>query len=183
MAASTLGKKPFKEPPTAATLFTSTGKITCCYCQEEHPSNSSGVVVQPQARKQVLQHSGRRFVCLRRGHISRDCSSRKKCSKCSGRHHISICMKGNNPTAPQGGPDRSNSSDVHTRPTPSDSPAVPRSGLNAEAPAFQAPDHRSTSLCVNSHRSILLQTAQTQAFNPLLPHLSQEVRIILDSGS
>ncbi len=142
-------------------------------------------MVQPQARKQVLQRSGRCFICLRRGHISRECNSRKKFSKCSGRHHISICTKGNN-SAPQGGSDQtrtSNSSTIQTRSPPFDPPAAPRSGLNTDASTFQTQEHRSTSLYVNSHRSILLQTAQAQAFNPLSPHLSQGVRIILDSGS
>ena len=34
------------------------------------------------------------FVCLRRGHISRECKSPKRCVKCNGWHHVSICSQG-----------------------------------------------------------------------------------------
>ena len=64
-------KKTNKEPTTAAALSTGGGSgPTCSYCQQDHTSNSCGVIIQPQARKQVLQKAGRSFVCLRRGHIS-----------------------------------------------------------------------------------------------------------------
>ena len=185
VAGSTPAKKPTKETHTAAALFTSTNKITCSYCRQDHSSNSCGFVAQPQARREVLQRSGRCFVCLRRGHLSRDCGSRNKCFKCSGRHHVSICMKGDNPTS-TGGSDQTgtgNTPAVQTRPPPSDMPAAPRSGLNAAAPTFQGQGQRSTSLYVNSHRSILLQTAQAQAFNPKSPRRSLGVRILFDSGS
>lgn len=141
-------------------------------------------MVQPQDRKQVLQKSGRCFICLRRGHISHECTSHKKCYKCSGRHHFSICTKGNKTPPSQNGSRQTKteiSSDTQT--IQSDPPAAFRSKLNAGAPAFQTQEHRSTSLWVNSSRSILLQTAQALVFNPSSPHLSQQVRIVLDSGS
>ena len=75
-------KKNSKEPATAAALLAggSGNKITCSYYQQDHTSNSCGVVAQPHARKQVLQKTGRCFVCLRRGHISRECTSHGRCS-------------------------------------------------------------------------------------------------------
>ena len=83
-------RKP-KEPSTAATLLTGHGSgPTCTYCQQAHPSTSCGVVTQLQARRQVLQKTGRCFICLRRGHISQECRSNLRCFKCKGRHHISI---------------------------------------------------------------------------------------------
>ena len=63
-----------------------------------------------------------------------------------------------------------------------DPPAAHGSGLNARAPAFQSQQPPSTSLWVNSGWSVLLQTAQAQAFNPV-SHQSRRVRIVLDSGS
>ena len=84
-------RKP-KEPSNAATLLTGHGSgPTCTYCQQAHPSTSCGVITQLQARRQVLQKTGRCFICLRRGHISRECRSNLGCSKYKGRHHISIC--------------------------------------------------------------------------------------------
>lgn len=61
VAGSTTGKKQGKEPYTAEGLFAGASagnKLTCSYCLQDHPSNSCGVVVQPQARKQVLQRTG-----------------------------------------------------------------------------------------------------------------------------
>ena len=163
-------KKPSKDPATAATLLAGAHKITCSYCQQDHPSNSCGVVAQPQARKQVLQKVGRCFICLRRGHISRECTSHKKCSKCNGRHHISICMKGTNSTPQQDRSEQTRSNTSGNSSVQPDPPAASRSGLNVEASSFQARNATSTSLCVNSSQTILLQTAQAMAFNPSSTH-------------
>ena len=46
--------------------------------------------MRPEERKQALRISGCCFVCLRQNHISRNCRSSARCSKCRGRHHISI---------------------------------------------------------------------------------------------
>ena len=32
-------------------------------------------------------------MCLKRGHIVRNCQSKSKCSTCSSRHHRSLCQK------------------------------------------------------------------------------------------
>ena len=88
-------KKHTREPPTAAALFTrGASGVSCTYCQQAHSSNSCQVVSHPNACKQVLQKAGRCFVCLRRGHISRECRSQGRCPKCGGKHHGSICSKG-----------------------------------------------------------------------------------------
>ena len=94
-----------KEQPTAAALLagTSSSGPTCSYCRQTHPSNACGVVTQPEARKRILQRSGRCFVCLRRGHISCECRLNGKCSRCSGRHHISICLRGRDTYTRQSG--------------------------------------------------------------------------------
>ncbi len=183
-------KKISKEPATAAALLTGgSNRITCSYCQQDHTSNSCRVVPQPHARKQVLQKAGRCFVCLRRGHISRECNSPRRCAKCGGRHHVSICLRGTDPPPPrrdlpvsdQLKTDNPIADSTRSRPDP---PAAQRSGLNAGAPTFQSQEPRSTTtLWVNSGRTVLLQTAQSRAFNPDSPHQSRRVRIVLDSGS
>ena len=88
---------------------------TCCQetrqgttHQQPHSSNSCHVATHPDARRQILQKAGRCFICLRRGHISRECHSNAKCFKCGGRHHVSICSKGSIPTTK--GSTRTNSS-------------------------------------------------------------------------
>ena len=81
-------------PHTGATLLSGVGhgSTTCCYCQKPHLSKDCRIVTQPGARKQILLKAGRCFVCLRTGHVSRDCRSKSKCTKCSRRHHVSICQ-------------------------------------------------------------------------------------------
>ena len=66
---------------------------TCCYCQKNHPSGSCGEVTSIEERRKKLREAGRCFSCLRRGHMARQCHSKKKCTRCSGRHHDSICSK------------------------------------------------------------------------------------------
>ena len=68
-------KKPFREQPTAATLLSGSSNSgpTCSYCQQAHSSHLCKTVTQVEARKTILKRSGRCFLCLKRGHISRDC--------------------------------------------------------------------------------------------------------------
>ena len=66
---------------------------TCSYCQQAHSSNSCRTVTQPEARKTILQKSGRCFVCLRRGHISCERNSRLNSYRCNGSHHVCISNK------------------------------------------------------------------------------------------
>ncbi len=82
-----------RTPATATTLVSGTGPTapSCCYCRQAHPSTKCQNVTSVVARKEILKKSGRCFSCLKRGHMSRDCSSSSKRHKYSGRHHISIC--------------------------------------------------------------------------------------------
>ena len=131
-------------------------------------------------RRRSLQRSGRCFVCLRKGHISRNCRSNLRCSDCKGRHHSSICSR-NVPTAPTSGVPPVTSSST-TNQQRADSTAGHNSALNPQAPAY-APTPTTTSLWVRTDRSILLQTAKATAFNPSSPGMSQSVRVVLDTGS
>ena len=131
-------------------------------------------------RRRSLQRSGRCFVCLRKGHISRNCRSNSRCSDCKRRHHSSICSR-NVPTAPTSGvPPVTSSSTTNQQRT--DSTAGHNSALNP-----QAPTPTTTSLWVRTDRAILLQTAKATAFNPAFnpssPGMSQSVRFVLDTGS
>ena len=176
--------KPHKEPPSAHNLLAgNSSKFTCSYCQRDHPSNTCGEITNPHVRKQHLQKTGRCFVCLRRGHVSRECTSTRKCGKCNGRHHISICSKGQDSQPPGGQTNHplepGSSTDGNNQPSLSD----PQAGLNVKAPPFRARKPQNTSLWVNSSTTTLLQTAQTRAFNLNTQHPSIPVRIVFDNGS
>lgn len=86
-------KRTLREQPHMATTLISGGSITpkCSYCHQAYTSNSCKTVIDAAERKHILRRSGRCFVCLRKNHLSRDCRSTIKCTKCNGRHHVSIC--------------------------------------------------------------------------------------------
>ena len=74
---------------TDAALFATGSKPTCTYCGKDHASNAYKNVTSIAARKEILKRAGRCFVCLKRNHISKNCSSRMKCLKCGRQHHHS----------------------------------------------------------------------------------------------
>ena len=78
------------EYPTASTLLSGAANRACCYCSQAHSSDVCTNVTDGETRKKILKKSGRCFVCLKRGHISKECWSKYKCSKCGNRHHVSI---------------------------------------------------------------------------------------------
>ena len=79
-----------RTPPTAATLFLG-DKPNCCYCNHSHTPERCDQVSSPEERKQALMKSGRCFVCLRRGHIGRQCRSKLRCVAC-GQVCLPVCM-------------------------------------------------------------------------------------------
>ena len=89
-------RAPEQQLPTATTLVSNTvpSVVSCCYYQQHHPSGTCTTVTQVDAPKQILKGSGCCFCCLKRSHLGRDCHSTVRCSVCNGRHHRSICTKG-----------------------------------------------------------------------------------------
>ena len=169
-----------RKPLTTPSLISgqSSGPSACCYCNNSHLPENCDTVTQIESRKQALRRSGQCFVCLRRGHLARDCRSSSRCQICKGRHHSSIC-----------------SNVQPSRPTPSSSDPVttPRSSasttthttLNPSAPVYNPvnPLVTTPALCNSSNTIVLLQTATTKVSNPLDPSRAQNVRIVLDCGS
>ncbi|XP_065902449.1 uncharacterized protein [Dysidea avara] len=154
----------------------------------------------------ILRRSGRCFICLRRGHLSRECKSTGRCRTCKDRHHTSIC---DHPTTgPCGRKISAQSSQtsippLNTSTQPSNTtvqPITPQrnltvstpaaaqttspstTALNPTAPTFTSPP-TSTSLYVDASKTVLLQTALSQAYNPRNPSMTYNLRLILDSGS
>ena len=171
-ATSPLAKKPTSQrpPPTALSLTTgaSPTQAACVYCEQAHPTSTCPVVRDPGERKQILRTGGCCFVCLRRNHLSRNCRSSGSCNTCHRRHHTSICsVSGNGDTPPTASPMR-----------PPGSSARPPSAGTLHVPT-------TSSMYVNSHTPVLLQTAKAtvgdaaqQGTTPTM-----EVRVILDTGS
>ena len=120
---------------------------------------------KPEECKQALMKSGRCFVCLRKGHLGRQCRSKLRCVVCGGKHHPSICTK---------------SSPREKEPAAWTEPPV--TGLNPAASSFQPPMTTSM-LLVNARGPMLLQTAKVKLVTHENPERRIEVRAILDTGS
>ena len=66
-------------------------RVWCSFCNQNHQSSKCNVVTSAESRKQVLRKKGRCYLCLKSGHLSRNCKSPVKCFKCQGAHHVAIC--------------------------------------------------------------------------------------------
>ena len=65
-------RKPTREYSTAAALLANSSPL-CVFCDQPHYSTHCRVVADQEKRKQLLLKAGRCFICLKKGHLSRDC--------------------------------------------------------------------------------------------------------------
>ena len=173
----------------------SSSQPVCCYCSHPHKSIDCESVVQAGARKQILKKSGRCFICLKKGHLSRECRSTGRCRVCKGCHHSSICdhsMPRSADTQQSSSSRRvtsSRPSNASTQPSgvqrslpPVQNSSTSAAALNPTAASFTSPP-TSTSLYVGTNKAVLLQTALVEVYNPTNPSLTLKLRLILDRGS
>ena len=83
---TTQPKKPTRDYPSAAALLSNTSSPLCVFCDQPHFSTHCRVVTGREKRKQLLLKAGRCFICLKKGHLSRDCRLSRGCYNCGGRH-------------------------------------------------------------------------------------------------
>ena len=160
---------------TASTLISSSQDLLanpqCSYCQQSHSSLNCPNVTDIAARKQILKTSGRCFNCLCRNHVSQHCKFSSRCQKCKRMHHTSICEPHAHLTSRY---DSQLPSLAH--------PSGP--SLNPENASYQSSTVcTSNNLCSHNTQAVFLQTARAVIQNPQDPHMSLEVRLLLDSGS
>ena len=189
MQPSVSRSRSIKEIPVSATLLTdSASGPFCSYCHQSHQSNLCQMVTQPQARKQLLLKAGRCFNCLRQGHMTRNCRSRARCTKCGEKHHVSICLKSGNtpetePTPPARETSHPRGAALKMGTQAHQIRSVQTTGMDPTVQPFQPPTPTSLALWTCANHTVLLQTAQAHVFNPLVPRQSRHARIVLDSGS
>ena len=167
------GGRRTSDTPTTAAFVSGDRKaaLGCCYCQGEHSPQAWNVVKSTQDRRQILRTTGKCYVCLRVGHLSRNCRSRNRCRLCNRRHHSSIC-------------DGSSCQDSRVPdppPAPSRTQSSSNSNLNPAATPFSG--NTTACCCINHKNSVLLQTARAVVFNPAHPERRRSVSILFDSGS
>ena len=68
-------------------------KRNCLYCQGSHWSDECRKVKSPAARKDILK--GKCYICLKSGHLMKNCTNEKQCYHCKEKHHHhrSLCPK------------------------------------------------------------------------------------------
>ena len=165
---------------SASALLAKTNDF-CAYCKGGHAHQDCMNVKSVEERKHLLRKYARCFICARKGHISRDCKSRISCSVCMGKHHVSICDKGN-----------STQSDHFGRARNSDRIGAVRSDNSGHAFAVQpigsggsdaiqgAEAIASPAFHVGSVGRVALQTAQAVVKGD---SKSVRVRVLFDAGS
>ena len=161
-------KIPKKEQHTAATFMIG-NQSNCDYCSiQGHTSEQCHLIREVEARRQILKGSGRCFLCLKKGHMSRKCQSSNKCNHCKGTHHVSLCHKKATGTKESATEEKLKS---HT---------CTKLALNPQGPPFE---NTHMYAILSSNREVLLQTAQAVIFNPLNSSRQIVAQFILDNGS
>ena len=88
----------FRRKINVATLYAGNTRkaakeTNCAFCLGEHPHEDCRKVQDIEERKQLLFKYGRCFKCLRKGHLSKDCTDRSvTCKHCNCKHHSAICI-------------------------------------------------------------------------------------------
>ena len=184
---------------TSSALFNNSEKNLCIFCGGTHTSSKFRKVSNPKARKDILFKNKVCFTCFLQGHFSSRCTSPYRCTKCEGRHHISICLKDtmDQPSQKSSNHSFSNSSSHSAQNLPSHYTQIASDQASRNS-STHVPHHSSTSLSQtssNQHNSqsthtnftnnlnqVLLQTAYASISDTDLKN-SQKLFILFDSGA
>ena len=85
---------------TNASLFASKGRRQeirkqqqhCAFCNGKYKSQRCDVMATPEMRFNHAKKNGMCFLCLRKNHLSRDCTENFRCFRCKNKHHVALCM-------------------------------------------------------------------------------------------
>ena len=146
-----------RDYPTTRT-FVGGVESGCCFCkQDNHSPVNCKRVTSVDERKRIIRENGLCFVCLRSGHISRNCRSFSNCDNCSGNHHVSVCWKGgkNRRFVTGGTRPQSEVANPKLSSKPNESSVTRFTGLNPESPAFEMPTPTTTCYAGNREATLL----------------------------
>ena len=176
--------KPLTHGSAAALLAngqTPENNIQCVYCSGNHFSASCTKTSDVHAQLEILKRDRRCFVCLKRGHRSKQCSNQRGCRRCTGRHHQSTC----NPQVPTVKPDvqesaapTNNIESVHGFQTKQQ---IQNQSENPNAHTVYV-QSTTTTTSTNAKGQVMLQTATAIATNED-GSKTAKVKILFDSGS
>ena len=146
-------RKPTREYSTAVALLANSSPL-CVFCDQPHYSTHCRVVADQEKRKQLLLKAGRCFICLKKGHFSRDCRSSRGCYNYGGRHHSSICKS-----------QRSGSRNAQST-TPTSIEQTQNVRPQTQTQQHQTQSAPVLSMYVDVKTPVLLQTARASVFQP-----------------
>ena len=153
---------------TATALFSKAEVVnttnSCVYCTGDHYSASCEAVTDVNKRKDFLRNHGRCFVCLRKGHIFKNCTIGRNCRNCGKRHHQSICFGRISPKSQRRNEEMTSQITTFRREEPSSESTV------------------SAATSTKSKTRVLLQTAKAVAYEEG-EKVGIPIRILLDNGS
>ena len=177
-------QKPRIQPATASALHTNyvgqqQGRgVRCIYFSNYHLSASCTTVTDPAARRKILRQKARCFLCLKGGHLSRDCPSQSRCFRCNQRHRVSICQSLQQPK-----PSLDKLQDVNRHPQSVQSSASARHSVpNSESYGEKVTTGLYLARPHNVSSCTLLQTARATICSPL-NDVSCQARTLFDLGS
>ena len=81
-----------KQRLSSSALYTGSEECTlqCIFGKKNHKSITCSTITKPKARRTIPRRNGRRFVCLKAGHVTPGCQSKAKCFNCGARHHVAV---------------------------------------------------------------------------------------------
>ena len=141
----------------------------CAYCSQDHAAAQCSFIKSLARRKGILKRDRRCFVCLKQHHMARNCQFTLKCTKCSRRHHVSIC----DDTLALAG--KGKSSGTATK-------SVKRCASPAKDPSTEAGTSAAVGTAGNVG-AVLLQTANATVCFPADPTRTTTVKVVIDTGS
>lgn len=134
------------------------GAPKCVFCgNNNHKPQKCLKFATVEKRQEILKRDRRCFLCLKIGHIAKNCVARFTCFSCKRKHHVAICRgKPHNNTDEEKQEDQESSANV--------------------APA------ESTTHLIHDKNNILLQTARA-LITSNKAKCSANLRLLFDSGS
>ena len=83
---------PKKKPATLESLHSKHSVLTCPFCDKSHYPDQCLTVTDVVKRKELLMKKRLCLRCTKGGHVIKNCQSNRKCYRCKGNHHTSICL-------------------------------------------------------------------------------------------
>ncbi|XP_062711479.1 uncharacterized protein LOC134289541 [Aedes albopictus] len=83
-----------KTPPLKISSLAASVEYRCNFCEQGHLNHqcSDYLKLNPKERYEKAKQAGVCYNCLRKGHVTARCSSKKSCKACNKRHHSTLHM-------------------------------------------------------------------------------------------